>query len=130
MADPVDAGGPAPPRVPATARSWRRLPERRDDGPVIAAFSITPLGTGESVGELVAEAVRIVRASGLRAETNAMFTNVEGEWDEVMGVIRTCVERLGERSPRLSVVIKLDVRRDAGSGELERKVESVERRLA
>ena len=45
---------------------------------MIAAFSITPLGTGESVGELVAETVRIVRASGLPNETNAMFTNIEG----------------------------------------------------
>src|SRR5206468_10019799 len=48
------------------------------------AFSITPLGAGESVGELVADAVRIVRESGLPNETNAMFTNIEGEWDEVM----------------------------------------------
>ena len=52
---------------------------------MIAAFSITPLGTDESVGDLVAEAVRIVRASGLPNETNAMFTNIEGEWDEVNG---------------------------------------------
>ena len=96
---------------------------------MIAAFSITPLGTGESVGDLVADAVRIVRASGLRAETNAMFTNVEGEWDEVMGVIRACVEHLQAQAPRLSVVIKLDIRSDAAPGELERKVESVERRL-
>lgn len=96
---------------------------------MIAAFSITPLGTGESVGDLVADAVRIVRGSGLRTETNAMFTNVEGEWDEVMGVIRACVEHLQRRAPRLSVVIKLDVRPDVAPGELERKVESVQRRL-
>ena len=51
---------------------------------MIAAFSITPIGSGESVGAAVAEAVRLVRASGLPNETNAMFTNVEGEWDEVM----------------------------------------------
>ncbi len=51
---------------------------------MLAAFSVTPLGAGESVGELVAEAVRVVRQSGLPTETNAMFTNVEGEWDEVM----------------------------------------------
>ena len=77
---------------------------------MIAAFSITPLGTGESVGDLVAEAVRVVRASGLPYETNAMFTNIEGEWDEVMAVIRGCVDRLSESAPRISVVIKLDIR--------------------
>ena len=49
---------------------------------MIAAFSITPVGVGDSVSEAVSDAVRIVRASGLANETNAMFTNVEGEWDE------------------------------------------------
>ena len=82
-------------------RSWGT---RRGRGPtnswgdtmwrMIAAFSITPLGTGESVGDFVAEAVHVVRASGLPHETNAMFTDVEGEWDEVMAVIRECVDRL------------------------------------
>ena len=49
---------------------------------MLVAFSVTPLGTGESVGDLVAEAVRVVRASGLPNRTDAMFTTVEGEWDE------------------------------------------------
>jgi uncharacterized protein (TIGR00106 family) len=77
---------------------------------MIAAFSLTPLGVGESVGELVAEAVKVVRASGLPSETNAMFTNVEGEWDEVMAVIKSCVEKVGERAPRVSLVVKIDYR--------------------
>ena len=77
---------------------------------MIAAFSITPLGAGESVGTAVAEAVRLVRESGLPNETNAMFTNVEGEWDEVMGLIKRCVEKVGESSPRVSVVVKIDHR--------------------
>lgn len=51
---------------------------------MMAAFSITPLGTGESLGDAVADCVAIVRASALPNETNAMFTNVEGDWDEVM----------------------------------------------
>jgi uncharacterized protein (TIGR00106 family) len=66
---------------------------------MLAAFSITPLGAGESVGEQVAEAVRIVRASGLPSETNAMFTNVEGEWDEVMAAIRACIDKVAEAAP-------------------------------
>ena len=77
---------------------------------MIAAFSVTPLGAGESVGDLVAECVGIVRASGLRSETNAMFTNVEGDWDEVMGVIRQCVDHVATVAPRVSVVVKLDHR--------------------
>ena len=96
---------------------------------MIAAFSITPLGAGDSVGDLVAEAVRIVRESGLPNETNAMFTNVEGDWDEVMGVIRACVDRVAAEAPRVSVVIKID-HRPGAEGALAGKVERVERRLA
>lgn len=96
---------------------------------MLAAFSVTPLGGSDSVGEEVAEAVAIVRASGLPNETNAMFTNLEGQWDEVMDVIRRCVEAAAEHAPRVSVVIKLDHRPGTG-GALRGKVESVERRLA
>ena len=98
--------------------------------PMIAAFSITPLDAGESVGDLVAEAVRIARASGLPCETNAMFTNLEGEWNEVMAVIKECVDTLSRLAPRLSVVVKLDVRPGEPGGRLAAKVASIERRLA
>ena len=47
---------------------------------MLLAFSVTPLGTGEGVGEIVAEAVRVVRASGLPNHTDSMFTTLEGEW--------------------------------------------------
>ncbi|HYA44336.1 MAG TPA: thiamine-binding protein [Acidimicrobiales bacterium] len=97
---------------------------------MIAAFSITPVGAGESVGELVAEAVRVVRESGLPCETNAMFTNVEGSWDEVMAVLKGCVERLSGSAPRLSVVVKLDVRPGAPGGQLTGKVERIGRLLS
>jgi uncharacterized protein (TIGR00106 family) len=96
---------------------------------VLAAFSVTPLGVGESVGDLVAEAVGIVRASGLPNETNAMFTNLEGDWDEVLGVIRACVEAVAAGAPRVSVVIKLDHRVGVEDA-LRGKVEAVEQRLA
>ena len=96
---------------------------------MLVAFSITPLGTDESVGDLVAEAVRIVRASGLPNETNAMFTNVEGEWDEVMTVIKSCIDAVAHVAPRVSVVVKLDYRPCEPSGCMSRKVESLERRL-
>jgi len=99
---------------------------------MLAAFSISPLGGGAdedgSVGAAVAEAIRLVRASGLPNETNAMFTNVEGEWDEVMAVIKACVDRLAEVAPRVSVVIKLDVR-PGHTGTMTSKVATVERHL-
>jgi uncharacterized protein (TIGR00106 family) len=95
---------------------------------MIAAFSITPLGVGESVGAHVAAAVRLVRESGLPNETNAMFTNVEGEWDEVMGLIGRCVTEVARNAPRVSVVIKVDHRPGIDDA-LHAKVEAIEERL-
>ena len=95
---------------------------------MIAAFSLTPLGVGESVGELVAEAVKLVRDSGLPSETNAMFTNVEGEWDEVMPVIKACMDRIAERAPRVSLVMKIDFR-PGHDDAMTTKVQSVLRHL-
>lgn len=95
---------------------------------MLAAFSVTPLGGDESVGDLVADAVRIVRESGLPNETNAMFTNIEGEWDEVMAVIHRCVQTVAARSTRVSVVIKID-HRPGVTDALHSKVETIEREL-
>ena len=96
---------------------------------MLVAFSVSPMGDSASVGDAVAECVRIVRASGLKQETNAMFTNVEGEWDEVMGVVRACVERAAEHAGRVSVTMKMDYR-PGHEDQLEGKVARVERALA
>jgi uncharacterized protein (TIGR00106 family) len=96
---------------------------------MIVAFSVTPLGTGESVGDLVAEAVRVVRESGLPCRTDAMFTSVEGEWDEVMAVVRRAVDVVAQRAPRVSLVLKADLRPGVTDG-LTSKVARVEDYLA
>ena len=97
---------------------------------VLVAFSVTPLGVGEDVGEFVAEAVRVVRASGLPNQTDAMFTRVEGDsWDEVFDVVKRAVEAVAARAPRVSTVIKADYRPSV-SGALTAKVDHVERYLA
>jgi uncharacterized protein (TIGR00106 family) len=95
---------------------------------MLVAFSVTPLGTGEGVGELVAEAVRVVRDSGLPNRTDAMFTTIEGDWDETMAVIKQAVEAVAARAPRVSLVIKADIRPGVTDG-LTSKVETVERHL-
>jgi uncharacterized protein (TIGR00106 family) len=95
---------------------------------MLCAFSITPLGAGDSVGGAVADAVRIVRASGLPNETNAMFTNVEGDWDEVMALLTQCVDAVASEAPRVSVVVKIDYRPGADDM-MHAKVNSVERHL-
>jgi uncharacterized protein (TIGR00106 family) len=97
---------------------------------VLVAFSVTPLGVGEGVGEIVAEAVRVVRDSGLPNRTDAMFTVIEGEdWGEVMAVVQRAVEAVAARAPRVSVVIKADWRPGAVDA-MTRKVEAVERHLS
>lgn len=95
---------------------------------MIVAFSLTPLGIGEDVGEVVAEAVRVVRESGLPNRTDAMFTSIEGDWDEVMGVVRQAAEAVAARAPRVSMVLKADMRPGVTDG-LTAKVEAIERYL-
>ncbi len=96
---------------------------------MLVAFSVTPLGVGEGVGEIVAEAVRVVRASGLPSQTDAMFTTVEGDWDEVMAVVKEAVDAVAARAPRVSLVLKADLRPGVADA-LTTKVETVERYLA
>jgi uncharacterized protein (TIGR00106 family) len=97
---------------------------------VLVAFSVTPLGTGEGVGEIVAEAVKVVRDSGLANKTDSMFTVIEGDtWAEVMAVVERAVEAVAARASRVSVVIKADWRAGV-SNAMTGKPESVERYLS
>lgn len=98
---------------------------------MLFAFSVAPTTTADetaSMSEAVAEAVRVVRDSGLPHETTSMFTTIEGEWDEVMPVIRAATDAVLAVSPRVSLVLKADLR-PGRSGEIAGKVERVERRL-
>jgi uncharacterized protein (TIGR00106 family) len=94
---------------------------------VIVAFSISPVSGDDSggVSEAVAAAIRVVRESGLPHETNAMFTNLEGEWDEVMDVVKRAVDAVAARSPRVSLVLKADIR-PGHTGQLTAKVQRID----
>jgi uncharacterized protein (TIGR00106 family) len=98
---------------------------------MIVAFSISPTAADEtgSVSDAVAQAVKVVRESGLPCETNAMFTNIEGEWDEVMAVVKRAVDVVAEVSPRVGLVLKADIR-PGYDGQLTAKVERIEQSLA
>ena len=98
---------------------------------MLVAFSISPAVTDGSAGvsHAVAEAVRVVRESGLPNETNAMFTNIEGDWDDVMAVIKRAVAVVAEHSPRVSLVLKADIR-SGRTGMLADKVARVESLLS
>jgi len=95
---------------------------------VIVAFSVAPSGTGDSVSAAVADAVRVVRASGLPHRTSSMFTEIEGEWDECMDVVRGAVEAVGRHGARVSLVLKADIR-PGRTGEMQGKLERLEAAL-
>lgn len=95
---------------------------------MIVAFSVAPMGVGESVSEAVAAAVRVVRDSGLPNRTSSMFTEIEGDWDEVMDVVRRATEAAGAHAGRVSLVLKADIR-PGHTGEIDGKVARVERAL-
>ena len=91
---------------------------------MVASFSVAPMGVTGGVKELVAEALKIVDASGLPYELGAMQTTVEGDADEVMEVILRCHRRVLELAPRVLTHIVIDDRRGA-TGRLEGKVRDV-----
>jgi uncharacterized protein (TIGR00106 family) len=92
---------------------------------VMLEFSMTPIGTQESVSPYVARCLRIVEASGLDYRLHAMGTIVEGEIGEVLQVVRECLEALATDCDRVSCSMKLDYRK-GHSGRLDAKVRSVE----
>jgi len=97
---------------------------------MLVAFSVAPSASepSGSVSEAVAAAVRVVRDSGLPNRTDSMFTTVEGTWQECMEVVRGACEAVGQFGPRVSLVLKADIR-PGFEGELTAKVERLERAL-
>ena len=97
---------------------------------MLVAFSVTPIGTGDpSVAGDVAEAVRVVRDSGLPNRTGAMFTEIEGDWEAVMDVVKRACDAVLQRAGRVSLVLKADMR-PGTTNQLDEKVRSVEERLS
>ena len=95
----------------------------------LIAVAIAPFGEGEELSEYVAEVVRVIRDSGLSNRTYSMFTEIEGEWDEVMQVVKDATFVLAERGIRTEVVLKADIRpgyEDTMDGKLDRLNEKLE----
>ena len=99
---------------------------------MLVAFSVAPSGSDDSTASVsvaVAAAVKVVRESGLPNQTDSMFTTVEGTWAECMDVVRRACEAVGAFGPRVSLVLKADIR-PGFEGELTAKVERLEKVLA
>ena len=95
----------------------------------IAEFTIIPIGVGVSLSKYVAVCEQILKESGLSYELHANGTNLEGEWDEVMGAIKSCHERLHEMGvPRIATQIKIGTRTDRAQ-KMAEKIASVREKL-
>ena len=95
---------------------------------MLVAFSVAPSGGGRadaSVVDAVAEAVKVVRESGLPNRTDAMFTTIEGTWDECFDVVKRATEAVQPFGSRVSLVLKADIR-PGYEGQLDEKVERLE----
>lgn len=95
---------------------------------ILVEFSLTPLDKGESVSKYVARSIDIIDKSGLPYKVGPMGTCVEGNWDEVFGLIKKCFERMKEECNRISINIKGDFRKGK-VGRLESKIKSIEEKL-
>lgn len=95
----------------------------------LVAVAIAPFGVGDELAEEVAEVVRVIRASGLPSKTYSMFTEIEGEWDEVMKVVKEATFVLAEKGIRTEVVLKADIR-PGFEGTMETKVAKVDALLS
>ncbi|HCC68372.1 MAG TPA: hypothetical protein DEP99_00575 [Nitrospiraceae bacterium] len=95
---------------------------------MLVEFSIVPIGVGSSIGDQLAEVLKIVDASGMPYKVNPMGTVVEGEWDAVMGLIQKCHIRMMELCDRAITTISIDDRKGKPS-RLDEKIASVERRI-
>jgi uncharacterized protein (TIGR00106 family) len=90
----------------------------------LIAVAIAPFGIGDELGPAVAEVLKVIRASGLPYRTNSMFTEIEGEWDEVMKVVKDATFVLAGKGIRTEVVLKADVR-PGHTNMMQKKVDRV-----
>lgn len=95
---------------------------------VLLEFSMYPLDKGPSLSPYVAKSLDIIDKSGLEYQCHAMGTIIEGEFDQVMDVVRQCFRAMEANCDRIECVIKIDYRKGQ-AGRLRSKVESVEEKL-
>jgi uncharacterized protein (TIGR00106 family) len=95
---------------------------------MLAEVSIIPIGIGSSIGDKLAEVLKIIDASGLPYKVNPMGTVIEGEWDEIMKLIKKCHEALMKTGERTLTTVTIDDRKGKPN-RIEEKVKSIEKRL-
>lgn len=95
---------------------------------MLIEFSIIPIGAGSSIGDQLAEVLKMVDESGLPYKVNPMGTVVEGEWDELMKLVKKCHMTVMKSGERALTTISIDDRKGKPN-RLEQKVKSIEKRI-
>jgi len=95
---------------------------------MLIEFSVIPVGAGSSIGDQLAEILKMVDESGLPYKINPMGTVVEGEWDDLMNLVGKCHKTILKNSERVYTTMSIDDRKDKPN-RLEEKVKSVEQRI-
>ncbi|HLG22541.1 MAG TPA: MTH1187 family thiamine-binding protein [Candidatus Manganitrophaceae bacterium] len=127
-ASPTRARGVGTRRGDSRIAPTPHRPPHKINETILLEFSMSPLTKGESVGEYVSRSLEIIDQSGLDYRLNPMGTVIEGPWDEVLGVVKACWERMKQDCDRVSTTIKIDYRKGK-TGRLNSKVESIEKKL-
>ncbi|MBI4343365.1 MAG: MTH1187 family thiamine-binding protein [Candidatus Omnitrophica bacterium] len=98
---------------------------------MLAELELVPIGTkSASLSALLAEVVRRIDESGLDYRVGPMGTVIEGDWDAVMRVAKSCHEALLASVERVMTTIRIDDRTDRPApGRIAAKVQSLEARL-
>ncbi|MEW2435953.1 thiamine-binding protein [Streptomyces caniferus] len=96
---------------------------------MLVAFSLTPMGVETVVADYIADAVRVIRDSGLPNRSDSMYTMIEGEWDEVMDVIKRATEAVAAKAPRVQLIVKADIWPEMHTP-LDGKIALLEQRIA
>jgi len=95
---------------------------------VLLEFSMSPMDKGESLSKYVSRSLEIIDKSGLPYRLNPMGTVIEGDIDQVLGVVKACFEKMSQDCSRISTIIKMDYR-EGKSGRLDSKIKSIEEKL-
>lgn len=95
---------------------------------VLLEFTMSPIGMGESLSPYISRILDVIDQSGVNYRLTPMGTILEGEWDDVMGVVKDCFVELKKDCSRIGAYIKIDYRGGSES-RMTSKIKSLESKL-
>ena len=97
---------------------------------MVVSYRIVPIGKERSLSTQVAGILEIISESGISYKLHAMWTILEGDWDEIMNPIKKCHKKILKDSDRVLTTITIDDRKCRTTGQIDGKTKSVEKKLS